>query len=52
MDKEQTAVNASAVVLAGGKSSRMGQAKALLPFGHEPFDRLRATSNVEWLKAE
>jgi len=37
MDKEQTAVNASAVVLAGGKSSRMGQAKALLPFGHEPL---------------
>lgn len=37
MDKEQTAVNASAVILAGGKSSRMGQAKALLPFGHEPL---------------
>jgi molybdopterin-guanine dinucleotide biosynthesis protein A len=28
---------ASAVVLAGGKSSRMGRAKALLPFGDEPL---------------
>ncbi|HJX10909.1 MAG TPA: NTP transferase domain-containing protein [Candidatus Binatia bacterium] len=29
--------NASAVILAGGKSSRMGQPKALLPFDHEPL---------------
>ena len=27
----------SAIVLAGGKSSRMGQAKAMLPFGGEPL---------------
>ena len=29
--------NASAVILAGGKSSRMGRPKALLPFDHEPL---------------
>lgn len=28
---------ASAIILAGGKSSRMGQPKALLPFGGEPL---------------
>src|SRR4029453_210214 len=28
---------ASAIILAGGKSSRMGQPKALLPFGEEPL---------------
>jgi molybdopterin-guanine dinucleotide biosynthesis protein A len=28
---------ASVVVLAGGKSSRMGRPKALLPFGDEPL---------------
>jgi molybdopterin-guanine dinucleotide biosynthesis protein A len=30
-------VNATAIVLAGGKSSRMGRAKALLPFGGDPL---------------
>ena len=30
-------LDASAVILAGGKSSRMGQAKALLPFAGEPL---------------
>lgn len=29
--------DATAVILAGGKSSRMGRAKALLPFDHEPL---------------
>lgn len=29
--------NSAAVVLAGGKSSRMGRPKALLPFGHTPL---------------
>jgi molybdopterin-guanine dinucleotide biosynthesis protein A len=29
--------NASAIILAGGKSSRMGRPKALLPFDHEPL---------------
>jgi molybdenum cofactor guanylyltransferase len=30
-------VNATAIVLTGGKSSRMGKPKALLPFGGEPL---------------
>ena len=34
---EPVSKNASAVILAGGKSSRMGQPKALLPFDHEPL---------------
>lgn len=29
--------NTSAIILAGGRSSRMGQPKALLPFGEEPL---------------
>jgi molybdopterin-guanine dinucleotide biosynthesis protein A len=37
MEANQTMANASAVVLAGGKSSRMGRPKALLPFDGEPL---------------
>lgn len=37
MKRDQPIADASAVVLAGGKSSRMGRAKALLPFGGEPL---------------
>jgi molybdopterin-guanine dinucleotide biosynthesis protein A len=34
---EPVSNNASAVILAGGKSSRMGRPKALLPFDNEPL---------------
>ena len=37
VDSREPALNAAAVVLAGGKSSRMGQAKALLVFDGEPL---------------
>jgi molybdopterin-guanine dinucleotide biosynthesis protein A len=37
MDDYQTIVGATAVVLTGGKSSRMGRPKALLPFDDEPL---------------
>lgn len=37
MDAPQTIVDATAVVLTGGKSSRMGRPKALLPFDGEPL---------------
>src|SRR5260221_9093818 len=33
----QSPIPASAIILAGGKSSRMGQPKALLPFDNEPL---------------
>ena len=34
---DQPIPDATAVVLAGGKSSRMGRPKSLLPFGDEPL---------------
>ena len=37
MENHRTITDASAVVLIGGKSSRMGRAKALLPFDGEPL---------------
>jgi len=37
MENHRTITDASAVVLVGGKSSRMGRAKALLPFDGEPL---------------
>ena len=37
MDDHRTIADATAVVLTGGKSSRMGQPKALLPFDGEPL---------------
>ena len=37
MDDHRTITEASAIILAGGKSSRMGRAKALLPFDDEPL---------------
>ena len=37
MDNHPTIADATAVVLVGGKSSRMGRAKALLPFDNEPL---------------
>jgi molybdopterin-guanine dinucleotide biosynthesis protein A/molybdopterin converting factor small subunit len=37
MDDHRTIVDATAVVLTGGKSSRMGRPKALLPFDNEPL---------------
>jgi molybdenum cofactor guanylyltransferase len=37
MDDHRTIADATAVVLTGGKSSRMGRPKALLPFDDEPL---------------
>lgn len=37
LESHRTTTDASAVVLVGGKSSRMGRAKALLPFAGEPL---------------
>src|SRR5262245_13191180 len=37
MKLQSTSADATAVILAGGKSSRMGQPKALLPFDGEPL---------------
>jgi molybdopterin-guanine dinucleotide biosynthesis protein A/molybdopterin converting factor small subunit len=37
MESHQPITNASAVILTGGKSSRMGRPKALLPFNGEPL---------------
>ena len=37
MDDHSTRIDATAVILVGGKSSRMGQPKALLPFDGEPL---------------
>lgn len=37
MDNQQTINDATAVILTGGKSSRMGRPKALLPFEGEPL---------------
>jgi molybdenum cofactor guanylyltransferase len=37
MDQHPTAADAAAVILVGGKSSRMGRPKALLPFDGEPL---------------
>ena len=37
MEDHRTIADATAVVLTGGKSSRMGRAKALLPFDGEPL---------------
>ena len=37
MESQQPIRNASAVILTGGKSSRMGRPKALLPFNGEPL---------------
>lgn len=37
MDDIQTIADATAIVLTGGKSSRMGRPKALLPFNGEPL---------------
>ena len=37
MDNQRTITDATAVILTGGKSSRMGRPKALLPFDGEPL---------------
>jgi molybdopterin-guanine dinucleotide biosynthesis protein A len=37
MERPQPFTNASAIILTGGKSSRMGRPKALLPFDDEPL---------------
>ena len=37
MNEQRTVADASAVILTGGKSSRMGRPKALLPFAGEPL---------------
>ena len=37
VDREQAGNSGSAIILAGGKSSRMGRPKALLPFDNEPL---------------
>src|SRR5512143_2769084 len=37
MDERQNIFDATAVILVGGKSSRMGRPKALLPFAGEPL---------------
>ena len=37
MDDHRTIADAAAVILTGGKSSRMGRSKALLPFDDEPL---------------
>jgi molybdopterin-guanine dinucleotide biosynthesis protein A len=37
IDRADSVTGATAVVLAGGRSSRMGRPKALLPFGGEPL---------------
>ena len=37
MNDQRTIANATAVILVGGKSSRMGRPKALLPFADEPL---------------
>jgi molybdopterin-guanine dinucleotide biosynthesis protein A len=37
LSSDQPLLNATAVVLSGGKSSRMGRAKSLLPFDGEPL---------------
>ena len=37
MNEQRTIADASAVILTGGKSSRMGRPKALLPFAGEPL---------------
>jgi molybdopterin-guanine dinucleotide biosynthesis protein A/molybdopterin converting factor small subunit len=37
MNDHRTIANATAVILTGGKSSRMGRPKALLPFADEPL---------------
>jgi molybdopterin-guanine dinucleotide biosynthesis protein A len=37
MENHQLIANASAIVLSGGKSSRMGRPKALLPFNGQPL---------------
>ena len=37
MENHQPITNTSAVILTGGKSSRMGRPKALLPFDGEPL---------------
>ena len=37
MNDLRTIANATAVILTGGKSSRMGRPKALLPFDGEPL---------------
>src|SRR5580765_2127485 len=37
MDSHATIADAAAIVLTGGKSSRMGRPKALLPFEGEPL---------------
>ena len=37
MEGNQAIANATAIILTGGKSSRMGQPKALLPFDGEPL---------------
>jgi molybdenum cofactor guanylyltransferase len=48
MDDHRTIADATAVVLTGGKSSRMGRPKALLPFDDEPLIAhvLRGLKNI------
>ena len=48
MDDHRTIADATAVVLTGGKSSRMGRPKALLPFDGEPLIAhvLRGLKNI------
>lgn len=45
-DHQEPIVGAAAIILAGGKSSRMGRPKALVPFGGQPL----IAHLVRWLK--
>ena len=51
MDVQRTSAGASAVILAGGKSSRMGRPKALLPFDGKPLI-VHVVEDLKYLFAE